>query len=385
MKLLWLHDIPLESGKANVIHALHMCQTFSQLGQDITLAVPAPKGGHGEELVDYASTQMGETIDFQIVPYRKLTIAGRLTVIGGYLGASRLLRDVNVDYVLTTNPTYVNFAVRQGVPTIYESHNSILHNNRLLNRFLSRNLLRNCRRDRLVGFVTISHNLSNFWVKAGVPNEKVLAIHEAVDVENYQDVPDRNSLRIHLDLPTDRKIVAYTGSFYPNREIENILQLAQANPRAYFVLVGGPDANSAKFAKQASQQGIDNIAFPGRVPHARVKDYLFAADVLLMVWSKKVRTINYCSPLKVFEYMAAGRTIVGHGFPTIREVLTDGENALLADPNSFEELKAKVSQAIAMPTNNALAQTARKLAFERYSWKNRASQILSYIHAHNTF
>ena len=385
MKLLFLHDAALDSGRANAIQVLHMCHAFAQWGQDVTLAVPASRAMRRHELLKEAAAQIGKAVEFKIVPYRKCTVAGRFTMIGGCLGASCLLKRVQPDCCLTRNPIYLNLILQRGLRTVFESHNSILHDNHFLNRAFSRNLLRNGRRNGLVGFIAISQNLADFWIKAGIPRQKTLVLHDGVDVESYQPAPDVQLLRRQLRLPLDRKIVTYTGSFYPDREIEKILLLAQANPQTFFVLVGGPNENSARFADLASQLRITNITFPGRVSHARVKDYLFAADVLLMVWSRKVRTINYCSPLKVFEYMAAGRTIVGHRFPTICEVLSDGKNALLADPDSFDDLKGKLTQAISMPTNNSLAQAARKLAFDKYSWNSRASQILSFIRYESVF
>ena len=45
---------------------------------------------------------------------------------------------------------------------------------------------------------------------------------------------------------------------------------------------------------------------------------------------------HFTSPLKLFEYMAAGRAIVASDLPAIREVLRDGENALLVTPGDAE-------------------------------------------------
>jgi glycosyltransferase involved in cell wall biosynthesis len=98
-----------------------------------------------------------------------------------------------------------------------------------------------------------------------------------------------------------------------------------------------------------------------------------------MTWTKKVKTINYCSPLKMFEYMAAGRIIVGYGFPTIKEVLDDGKTALLADPDSFDELKAKLKRALEADSIEGIAERARDLALNRYSWDQRAKSILNQL------
>ena len=127
--------------------------------------------------------------------------------------------------------------------------------------------------------------------------------------------------------------------------------------------------------------GLSNIVFTGHVRHQDVKQYLFAADVLLMIWSRQVPTINYCSPLKMFEYMAAERIIVGHAFPTILEVLKDGEDAYLADPDSFDDLRKKMALALNEEYPNSMAKRARELAMKKYTWQARARAILSFLEA----
>lgn len=379
MKILFLHDHALDSNKANVIQVLHMCYSVNQLGYNITLAVPSDKKANKDKLNHCASDNLGKPVNFTIIPYHKFTVGGRLTMIGGALGAKRLLKITNTDCCLTRNPIYAHLAISAGIPTIFESHNSLIHSNRLLNGFLTRNLLKYCKSNKLLKFVTISQNLADFWIKQGVPKEKVLSLHDGIDAENYLHIPEQSAIRKKLALPSDKKIVVYAGSLYPDREIENILTLAKTQPEILFVMIGGPNANADFFRIQASELEISNIIFYGQVKHSSVKDFLFAGDILLMVWSKKVRTMNYCSPMKVFEYMATGRTIVGHGFPTILEVLTDGQNALLANPDSFEELKSKLSKALKMPLNNKIGSAARKLALDKYTWKKRAEKMLSDI------
>jgi len=79
--------------------------------------------------------------------------------------------------------------------------------------------------------------------------------------------------------------------------------------------------------------------------------------------------------------MASGRIIVGHAFPTINEVLSDGETALLADPDSFEELRHKFAEALEQTYPNPMAQEARRLALSKYTWQSRVETILNNIEA----
>jgi len=133
-----------------------------------------------------------------------------------------------------------------------------------------------------------------------------------------------------------------------------------------------------KYHTLAIEDGIDNISFIGQIPHKDTPKYLFASDILLALWSKDVPTINFCSPLKVFEYMASGRTIVAYGFPTIREVLNNKKNALLVEPESIEELKNAVDYALKEDVS-FLGRNARNDVFENYSWIDRAKRILENI------
>jgi glycosyltransferase involved in cell wall biosynthesis len=66
--------------------------------------------------------------------------------------------------------------------------------------------------------------------------------------------------------------------------------------------------------------------------------------------------------------------IVGHGFDTIREVLTDGVDAYLSNPDIEEELAEKLRIAIDSDSSE-IGERARQKAFSQYSWQNRATLI----------
>ncbi len=377
MRILYLHGDSLDNGKANVVQVLNMCLAFQRLGHDVSLAVPSPK--QGQRVDTLVAKALDAKTRFRVVTYRKLSVGGRLSMVGGWRGVREILSTGSHDLCFTRNPVYLEAAVRAGLPTIYEAHNLRLHANQLWDRMLTLNTIRRSRHFLLKGFVCISRRLGNAWAAAGVPANKIICEHDGVDVEAFRNPLAMPEARAALRLPLDRQIVTYAGSLYGDRELRRIVDLAICFPDTCFVVVGGSQAEARGLQEYAVEKGAANLLFVERVPHARVREYLFASDVLLMVWSQSVPTIEYCSPLKVFEYMAAGRTIVGDGFPTIREVLTDGRNALLAEPGCFESLRARLAQALTLGHNNPLAQEARKLAFNHYSWTARAQRICKFV------
>jgi glycosyltransferase involved in cell wall biosynthesis len=230
-----------------------------------------------------------------------------------------------------------------------------------------------------IKFIAISQALADIWLSRGVPENKIMALHDAVSLNNHSHVPDFKSIREKLNLLQDKKIILYAGSLYPDRGIETILRLAKSFPKALFVILGGPEDRKVYYEQKSADLDIHNIEFFGYIPHHDVTNYLVAADILLMIWSKQVKTINFCSPLKMFEYMASGRIIVGHAFPTIKEVLTDGKTAFLADPDSYGDLRNKLDKALKQEYPNPMAEEARRLALNKYTWQVRAKTILNSI------
>ena len=377
MHLLYIHDNPLTSEQANLIQVIHMCQAFSQNKIEVTLALPESPVNEINDYHSFLAERFGFNPDFSIKTYKKISLFGRFNFAGGYLGVKKLLRGSHADLCFIRNASFLGAVISKGIPFLFESHNTIIHiGSELMNRFWIRRVIKYANNPKCIGFITISQALADHWKSRGIPGDKILALHDGFSESKFEKVKDKVIARKELRLPDDRKIVMYLGSLYADRGIETILDLAKNFTTANFVIVGGPEAEKEHYENLASKLGLANVFFIGRIDHHMVPDYLYAADTLLMIWTDKVKTINYCSPLKTFEYMATGRTIVGHAFPTIKEVLENGKNALLANPNSFDELKNKLNIALTLDDKSDIGRNARILAYQRYSWRQRAKTIL---------
>ncbi len=77
--------------------------------------------------------------------------------------------------------------------------------------------------------------------------------------------------------------------------------------------------------------------------------------------------------------MASGRVIVGHAYPTIKEVLEHDKTAFLVKPHSFEELQLQLGRALEVTYPSKVAEAARKLALEKYTWSTRAAEVIKRI------
>ena len=95
------------------------------------------------------------------------------------------------------------------------------------------------------------------------------------------------------------------------------------------------------------------------------------------------RVVAYASPLKLFEYMAAGKAIVAPDQPNIREVLSDGETALLFDAAEAGAMWRAISRLAADATlRGTLGAGARGAIGRRdYTWRGNAERIIRWAAA----
>jgi glycosyltransferase involved in cell wall biosynthesis len=233
---------------------------------------------------------------------------------------------------------------------------------------------------KILKIVSISEALKQALINYGFNGSRIIVAHDGFDPEKFHEIIDTKDARIALKLPLDSKIITYTGSLYKDRKIENIIRLAERFQDALFVVVGGPNDQCEYYRRVAQSRGLKNVHLTGQVKHSTVPFYLQASDILLALWSSEVPTINYCSPLKIFEYMASGKLILAHGFETIKEVLSDGVNAVIVEPDSFEDLCDKLDYILTNDDLQHLGDNARKIAFEKYSWDIRCGYIFKNIY-----
>jgi glycosyltransferase involved in cell wall biosynthesis len=102
---------------------------------------------------------------------------------------------------------------------------------------------------------------------------------------------------------------------------------------------------------------------------------LRGTDVLVLPNPASAISSSFTSPLKLFEYMASGRPIVASDLPSLREVLRDGENALLAEPGNAAALTRGI---LRIKNDAALGERLARQAVEdvrQYTWARRAERL----------
>jgi glycosyltransferase involved in cell wall biosynthesis len=379
MRIFYFHNAEVGQHTANLTQVISMCKAFAQNGAEVILCLPQPSEMSSEEinakLTEVYQIENSFKLEFLKTPIKQF----RLKKFTNHLFIRKLLKKYNPDFCFTRDVNFLNIFVANGIPTFYESHNFKIHQGSIIiNNLLKRILLRNAKNCKLIKIITISNKLAEFWKKEGIEESKLLSLHDGFSKKKYEKILEIEDARKQIKIPQNDFVAMYTGNLFPNRGVNTILKLAQEFPKIKFYIIGGPLKYQTILEQNAKEDNLQNVKFVGQVPFNKIHLYQFAANINLGIWSNKVPTINYCSPLKIFEYMAVERPIVAMGFPTIIEVLKNGKNAFISNPEDFDDLKKIFREAIDNPDiATEYAKKARKEALEKYTWQKRTAQIIA--------
>jgi glycosyltransferase involved in cell wall biosynthesis len=201
-----------------------------------------------------------------------------------------------------------------------------------------------------------------------------------VDLERYADLPEPERAREMLALP-EKFTVGYTGHLYPGRGLDLLYKLAVRNPEVQFLWVGGEARAIQIWKTRLVQEDVQNIRLQGFVPNEELPLYQAACEVLAMPYEQKVSisgrgdTASYASPMKIFEYLAAGRVIFSSDLPVLQEVLNPS-NAVILPIQNLNAWDEALREIIEDPNRRiALARHAKQDVL-RYSWVERAERSL---------
>ena len=152
---------------------------------------------------------------------------------------------------------------------------------------------------------------------------------------------------------TARPLVGYAGHLYAWKGVDVLLEALAALPEVDGLIVGGherePDLARVKaLAERCGIAGPGDVHRPRR-RRRRCRRSSARADVLVLPNPASAISTRFTSPLKLFEYMAAGRPIVASDLPAIREVLTPTSNAVLVAPGDAAALAAGIRRVLADP------------------------------------
>lgn len=193
-------------------------------------------------------------------------------------------------------------------------------------------------------------------------NPNCVVIRNASEFEHFANPPPK-----HYSDTKGRKIIGYYGAIAEWFDLDLIRAIAQAEPTILILLVGNDTIKAAEAVKT-----IPNIVFIGEVPYARLPYYLHAFDVCLLPFLISPLTLA-TNPVKVYEYLAAGKPIVCTDLPEISQF-----GSMVHRAADRDEFIRKVSDCLRSADNESIHQQRRQFAREQ-TWDHRVNALTEAI------
>lgn len=392
MTVLYFADTRFPIERANGVQTMATCHALAQRGHDVTLVVRPDSAPVVRDPFAFYDLPAINTLHLHVVPAGG---AGRARRLRFLLSAARLAATRRDAVVLTRDLGLAAWLVQlpksRRPPVVYESHGLADVVASEMPALLGRpelapsagKLRRLARREERVwshaaAYVAITHALAAELTQRFGSRERTFVVPDGARPADTIAPMTRS----HGSF-----VAAYAGHLYPWKGVDVFVRALALASGVHGLIVGGhpgePDADRVRALIRELDLG-SRITLTGLVPPRDVIGRLQAADVLVLPNTASAISERYTSPLKLFEYLTLGRPIVASDLPSIREVLTDGQTALLVRPGDPAALAAALLRVKDHPSlAEALGAGAAALA-PRFTWDARAVRVEAALEAART-
>lgn len=225
--------------------------------------------------------------------------------------------------------------------------------------------------------IALSAIMRDYLVQMGVPTDKITVIPNGADPDNFRPNVGGEALRRQYGFQ-DKVVIGWIGSLFGWEGLDNLLMMARKilksrSDVAFLFVGGGKNKDVMERTFEAEDIGT-RVVLTGTVPYSDVPPYIDAMDIVLAPYPKL--DFWYPSSMKVFEYMSSQKAVVASAVGQLCEIIQDGKNGFLFDPENMEEFLQKVLRLVENTRlRETVAKNARQTVLDEYTWVGHARKM----------
>jgi glycosyltransferase involved in cell wall biosynthesis len=370
-----IYPVPEEfpDSRARFIQIINTCHALAKKGLNVNLITGIKRGYLIEDLYQFYNLESCENFKIINLPvlrkqkkYLKISWNGLFYLFFLKFLFKNIKKQNSVIFLRHVKLArfLLNFKKFFKIPMVFEVHEIFYLNafNKKKQNYLKKieeSVYRNM--DILV---CTSRKLKEFLINnLGVDEKKIYVVHHGVRKEWFEIEKDQKN-----------SYICYTGSLYKWKGIDILISAMKYLPNEKLVIVG--EGNRLNELKELviKENLADKVIFTGYVPHSFIPKYLSKAKVAVLPNIAEGPS-EFSSPLKLFEYMAAGIPIVASDLPVFREILKNNESAIFFEAGNAEALANGIKQILnSEDLVKKLINNAKKIA-QNYTYEKRAVKI----------
>ena len=213
--------------------------------------------------------------------------------------------------------------------------------------------------------IAVSTPLATWLERLGVASSRVTVLPNAVDPSRFAGGARRAN-----DLP----VVGFLGTLKPWHDVSSLVRAMRGLDARLLVIGDGPERG--RLATLAHEVGVD-ATFTGATPHRDVPRLLAGLDVAVAPYAS---ADVYFSPLKLFEYLAAGCAVVAADAGDIACCVRHGQSGLLYEPGDAGALADALRTLLGNPLlRERLGRAGRAHVRAHHTWERNARAVVDLV------
>ena len=269
------------------------------------------------------------------------------------------------------------YANQTGIPALLEVNAPLIDEQAETRHLIDRERARNVaeRAFSAAGvLMAVSQEVANYLETWPSARGRICVVMNGVDADRVRPERARPSRATG-----DAFTIGFVGTLKPWHGLGVLAEafdLAYRSSSSCRLLVVGAGPEETRLVEDLRQRGLLDVSqLTGAVPPQRVPALLASMDVA--VAPARADGHFYFSPLKLFEYMAAGLPIVAASIGQIPEIIQDGVNGLLCAPGDGSAMAAAIDRVRGDPVLAArLGAAARETVLQSHTWAHTLDRIL---------
>ena len=199
------------------------------------------------------------------------------------------------------------------------------------------------------------------------------------NAERTSQAPAKSrSLHEVFGLSVDKKIVLMQGGLSAGRNLEVLVDAMRyvQNPSVVLVVLGD-GVLSQRLQELAQQEGLlGRVYFHAAVPQSELLELTAAADAGVIPYQATCLNNLYCTPNKLFEFIASGLPILATDLPEIRKLVQEQEIGLVGDTGSPRNLAALMDDFFSDEQRFASWKARGAVARQLICWEQEEKKLM---------
>ena len=369
--------VPIYGRKGCSVHVQEMLRAFKNLGANITIFATRTEGD-----------PPGDIKDMALVPLPVFQTFKNEISIGQCQKANDQLKDFlkqhgPFDFIYERNALWsyaaMEYAHDHSIPGLLEMNAPLIaeqaNYRQLVNRQMAEVVVQRTY-DAATTILAVSKEVGASLNSSSLKS-KVIVVPNGVNQALYKTLKTVENTEDH-----DFIIIGFVGSYKPWHGLANLVtvfsELYERYPQARLLIVGdGP--KRAEITQQVRDLGLTEVVeMTGAVSPVDIPRYLQRMHISVAPYPENVKF--YFSPLKVFEYMAAGCAVVASRVGQLEDIIEHEVDGLLFDPNDLNQMVEAIKRLIEdVAYRISLGQTARLKILDQYTWEKNAQKVCSIV------